>query len=1147
MSAQTDGCTKSTWHRIRRCPFLALSAFVMASVCLAGGLLEEFEETEGPDEILAEEGEKEALELLAALREVEKRFPLRGAAPARGGAKDDPGARAQAAAAKARYLATRRKAFEAKAAELRQSLLRESAGRREKILGALAVVLVRQGEGEPAIQAAILIDGLKTPALAEPLRRALAAAIERLGDQTALLPKPIIQCLANLGGRFSRTLGELDDGESLPLALKAWEQEAERLDSCNALQALVRLAGREQRSVFEDAFQSARTSEGKHHALRGLCRFGPDVALRHAVGWLGVAIRGNRADEMQHVRSALDELPAAAGDLVMAFLKERLPALKPLGSRTPAKRAEQFAALEIALLVGLRLADAEVLALLARQASPETGGALHRRAAARALGLYPMDAPCRLVSPKPARQVALGAFDLRAPIAGPRGKLAEAGKAAEAHGSSYRVLAGGRDVRTMWPRLYGDSLKITARDLSGDGWADAPAARNELLIDLRRGRLKFPTGEARQVQVLGKTVPGKALFFEWPDRVVLRGKYAYMSCGENWDAGLVKVDISDPKNPRIVGHSYVGGFARGVQLYGDYAYVANTNGGFFTVFRVSTPDDPAHFRWVGRVKGLSGPGLGVNQERGLLLAIAGNQLRIMGLTDPEKPKPIGSMTLRGGGSEVRSVGNLACVAAGAGGIQLIDLSDPKQPKELAHVPLDNAHDVELHDGLAYVCDIKQGIIAILDVQKPSAPREVARVEGLNRNGIRFDVVERDDKVLLFVAQYGGGDVRIFDVTDRTTPRPIGRWVNSSPWKGLLGRGGNLADVTVQGNVAVVTNLCYGLHVLDVSDPTKPVLVGEVRAAGEAGNLRVMDDRTVVVEDFCQACLVFDTADAAKMEIVGHYPFGGRCWPGLALKRPYAYISHQFPAGITAIDLSDRRHPRPTCYLNTRRGLGSIDMVASGDYAYVVHRYGYNVVVLDLRDPANPKQLAESNPGSTTSLPFLDATEDVLLVANHGDAGPGPLSIWDITQPAFIRKIAELQFEGGGCSRVSAQGDLAWCAGSGRLRAVDLSNPFSPRVLADIPASLGHVIARGGYLYATSGTRLAVYRIPPWPPESGKWASLKKLELIGQTDRLHPRWLCAMDVRGPRAYAVAYNQLFCVQVPWSQIPPEPVSVVLAGQE
>ena len=1144
-----------------RATILGLSLFLARPACFAEGLAVE-EGTDEFDEVLAEEGEKEALELLLKFREVARKYPAKSATSSTGG--DDAKARQQAAAARAKYLETRRMAFEAKREGLLEILLAMPSDERLKILGALPSVLARTGEGEPAIQAAMLIDNQKTTALADGLRRGLSTALERLKDETSMLPQPVVMCLSDLGARFARMLGELGDAESLPLALKAWEHERKQLSSANGLQAILLLGDKRHVGIFDKAFSEAKTPPGRLQALRGKFRFQSSTAYSGAQFWLAEAISRNDAEGMRFVRTALREIPPAGADAARKYVQSQLADLRPLAGLGAKEGTAQVAGLEVSLFVGLRLLEVspdrgrELLRLVALSASATNGGALYRKVAARSLGLFAMPVGAkskdgkgkaaghaRLVAPGAARQLSPGAFELTAPIAGPDGNAIPLDQVDDAYGSAYRVLADGCDIREMWPTVHGEPLRIVGRDLSAENWTKIPVPRDHLFVDPRNGRLRFSPGEKHEVKLLGKTVPGRVLFFEWPDRVVIRGQYAYLSCGENWDAGLVKVDLSDPRNPQIVGNSYIGSFARGVQLYGDYAYVANAGGGFFTVLRVSKPDNPAHFGWVGRVKGLSGPGLGVDEKRKLMLAFAGSELRVLDLSDAEKPKPIGSMKARGN-SEVRIAGDVACVAAGPGGAQFVDLSDPRKPREIAHFPLQNAQDVELHGGHAFVSDIKQGIIVVLDITDPASPREVSRIEGLNRNGIRFDIVERQDRLLLFVAQYGGGDVRIFDVTDRAAPRQVGRWVNRSPWKGLPGRGGNLADVAVQGNLAVVTNLCYGLHVLDVSDPTKPELVGEVRAAGEAGNLHVLDDATVVVEDFCQACLVFDTKDPADMKIVGHYPMGGRCWPGAALRRPYFYLSHQFPAGITTVDLSDRHNPKPVSFLKTGMGLGALDMVARGDYVYAVHRYGYNVMTLDVSSPSSPKVLSKSNSGSTASLPSLDAAEEVLLVANHGDAGPGPLSIWDITAPGLTRKVSELPLSGG-CSRVSVQGNLAWCSGRGRLHIVDISNPFKPRVLAGVPSGLGHVEARGGYLYGSIGKAIGVFQAPSWASDSREWASLKQLEPVGQTTNLHPRWLCAIDVRGPRAYAVAYNPLFCVQVPWSQVPVGSVSVVFGPEE
>jgi hypothetical protein len=45
--------------------------------------------------------------------------------------------------------------------------------------------------------------------------------------------------------------------------------------------------------------------------------------------------------------------------------------------------------------------------------------------------------------------------------------------------------------------------------------------------------------------------------------------------------GLRIIDVSDPSAPAVVGFYDTAGYARGVALGGDYAYVADSGGGLF--------------------------------------------------------------------------------------------------------------------------------------------------------------------------------------------------------------------------------------------------------------------------------------------------------------------------------------------------------------------------------------------------------------------------------------------------------------------------------------------------------------------------------------------------------------------------------------
>jgi hypothetical protein len=499
--------------------------------------------------------------------------------------------------------------------------------------------------------------------------------------------------------------------------------------------------------------------------------------------------------------------------------------------------------------------------------------------------------------------------------------------------------------------------------------------------------------------------------------------------------------------------------------------------------------------------------------------------------DPENPQKLSTVPITLV-NEVRALNGVACVAAGEDGAVFIGYEDPRQPKKLSTFPLKTASDVELHEDVAFVSDSGDGAIVLLDISEPAAPRLVSRIEGLNCNTIRMSLSRRGDRELLFVAEYGACGMRIFDVTDRTAPVALGRWsVGQTAVLTPPGRVGNIADVAVEGNLAVVSNFTYGIQVLDVADTRNLRLLGEARAAGEADNVRVIDDGIAAVEDFCQTLLIMDARDADHIAVRGQYHWGGRNWPGVMYRSPYFYVSGQFPAGIATVDLTDPFNPRPVHFLETDNGVGEICMRPSGQYALIASRYGYGIRVLDLTKPDAPKLLSPSRLGTIGPFPDIDVTESLVVAACEG------LAIYDATVPERTHLMARIYSTAGS---VAVRGDIAFCSTGEGLEAVDISNPIMPRVLArlQIPG-LGCVRVRGGYLYALEGNHLAVFRLPDWPAASPEWAKLQRLDCMGTTDELG-RFL-QFDVRGDRLYCIDYNKFYCISVPWSQAPLDAVSI------
>ncbi|MDB9541500.1 LVIVD repeat-containing protein, partial [Anabaenopsis arnoldii] len=139
------------------------------------------------------------------------------------------------------------------------------------------------------------------------------------------------------------------------------------------------------------------------------------------------------------------------------------------------------------------------------------------------------------------------------------------------------------------------------------------------------------------------------------------GNYAYVADG---NGGLQIIDISDPANPTRTGGYNTSGLAYGVQVVGNYAYVAGYGTGL-QIIDISNPATPTRTG----VYDTSGSASDV-QVVGNYAYVAGTygRLQIIDISKPAKPTPTGGYYTSGGASDVQVVGNYAYVAGtyGAG-------------------------------------------------------------------------------------------------------------------------------------------------------------------------------------------------------------------------------------------------------------------------------------------------------------------------------------------------------------------------------------------------------------------------------------------------------------------------------------------------
>jgi len=274
---------------------------------------------------------------------------------------------------------------------------------------------------------------------------------------------------------------------------------------------------------------------------------------------------------------------------------------------------------------------------------------------------------------------------------------------------------------------------------------------------------------------------------------------------------VVVYDVSDPDALREIGSSIpLGDFVRGIALGDGRATIAAGSSGMH-VIDLTNPRNPTI------VGTWDSPGSAES------VAVAGTTayladgpfgLRVLDVSNASNPQPIGSAFDDSFAFDVAISGTTAVIAAGGGGVRLADVTDPRAPIELAGIDTPGyARGVAIADKLAVIADQWEGA-RIIDISRR------IEVGSLATGSWAFDVAVAGS--IAFVATGSAGLVTI-DLADPAAPRLIGT---------LPVPNGDSVAVAASGNRAFVAAGRAGLQVVDVTDHASPRLVQALAALGD---------------------------------------------------------------------------------------------------------------------------------------------------------------------------------------------------------------------------------------------------------------------------------------------------------------------------
>jgi len=552
-----------------------------------------------------------------------------------------------------------------------------------------------------------------------------------------------------------------------------------------------------------------------------------------------------------------------------------------------------------------------------------------------------------------------------------------------------------------------------------------------------------------------------------PRALVMKDSVGYLANGRD---GLRTLDLSDPKQPRLLGRFYDEAIGRmaanGVKVVGATAYVADLDNGLYLV-DVSEPREP---RLLSHVHTANAHTVDVS-------------------------------------------GGLAVVADGVYGAVAIDVSDPRQPRVVGryHAPgvkFTSAVFQPTADGSLPTIELADaGWVRTFRLRPGPAPdyRSPELVAHLKLPmGIPDLVRVSDDAKTAFMVNDEGWNLIAIDIGDPTRPRV----------RSVSATSGFAHGLALRGNLAFACNNSDACTIFDMANPDKPVLVSAAMPFNRCARAEVLGDALFLHTADGLVCV--DIADVRKPQVKGAYKELWREYAA-AERGGRRYVLGAGPGGWHVVDATDLAKPQRAALLPG--GFGST--AVQGDLAYVgkdkellaiqwaekepqiVGRvatpeapgrvavsgrfayFGGRVLgVVDISDPKQPKLLgtlkAEFNEGTyggatgqfTDLRPFAHDGRDYLAAVDHYWG----LRLYDASDKAHLKELGDFPTSGGDFTGIQADGTRVYVGNNwGGVYIVDARDPAKPKLAGSTrrltkpnKGSVGH-LAAGERLYLQGNT------------------------------------------------------------------------------
>jgi hypothetical protein len=294
--------------------------------------------------------------------------------------------------------------------------------------------------------------------------------------------------------------------------------------------------------------------------------------------------------------------------------------------------------------------------------------------------------------------------------------------------------------------------------------------------------------------------------------VYVAGKFAYYTSQNN--NGIYIQDISDPKNPKVVGSTFHATKLRNATklfVMGRYAYVTLGNpGDGLAVVDVSNPTVPTTTGYITNAALGGASGIYVSGKYAYIAATGNNGIAVVDISNPSAPRVVSSLSdgvHYGGVNTIYVAGKYAYTNDDWNhALAVTDISDPYNPTLVGYTShtkyFGGVYEIKVSGRYAYLSNFDLNGLTIVDISSSTAPTTTGFTSSTHMqmaSGVKIS------GKYAYVTKYesdpvtGFGGVAVVDISSSTAPTTTGFLQNNNlgqPWAmAISGHYGFVANFT----------------------------------------------------------------------------------------------------------------------------------------------------------------------------------------------------------------------------------------------------------------------------------------------------------------------------------------------------------------